>query len=69
MNQPITIQGRSLLFNTLFILLNLTGLTFVTIGFHENFKDNSTVYIIIGFLLMLIPNLGSKFLDFFLDIS
>ena len=58
MNQPITIQGRSLLFNTLFILLNLTGLTFVTIGFHENFKDNSTVYIAIGFLLMLISIVG-----------
>ncbi len=52
MNQPITIQGRSLLFNAIFILLNLTGLTLVTIGFHENFKDSSIVLISIGTLLM-----------------
>jgi len=52
MNQPIAIQGRSFLFNSIFILFNLIGLTFVTVGFHENFKENSILLVSIGFLLM-----------------
>ena len=53
MNQPISFQGRSLLFNVLFVLLNLIGLTFLVVGFHENFKENSTLFISIGVLLMV----------------
>jgi len=53
MNQPISFQGRSLLFNILFVLLNLIGLTFVVVGFHENFKENSAILISIGVVLMV----------------
>ncbi len=53
MNQPISFQGRSLFFNVLFVLLNLLGLTFLVVGFHENFKENSTLLISIGVLLMV----------------
>jgi hypothetical protein len=52
MKQLITFQGRSLLFNLLFVLLNLIGLTFVVIGFHDNFESNGLIFKIIGFLLM-----------------
>lgn len=54
MNPKNHIQGRSFLLNVLFILLNLTGLTFLVIGFHENFEANSIMYISIGSLLMIV---------------
>jgi hypothetical protein len=38
MKQKATVQGRSFLFNALFVLVNLTGLTFVVIGSHKNFE-------------------------------
>ena len=52
MNQTETFQGRSYFFNTLFILLNLTGLTFVVVGFHKNFEAHSLLLISIGLTLM-----------------
>ena len=43
MKQPITFQGRSFLFNVLFVLLNLTGLTLIVLGFHDNFEENNLI--------------------------
>lgn len=48
-----TVQGKSLIFNALFILLNITGLTFLVLGYHPNFLESALVLKIIGYLLML----------------
>ncbi len=52
MKQPTSYQGRSLLFNTFFILLNLIGLTFLVLGYHKNFEEQSFSLKIFGYLLM-----------------
>ena len=44
MKQPITFQGRSFLFNVLFVLLNLTGLTLIVLGFHDNFEEDKDIF-------------------------
>lgn len=58
MNKINTIQGQSFVFNAVFILLNLAGLTFVTIGFHDNFESSKVLFLSIGFSLMLLSVLG-----------
>jgi uncharacterized membrane protein YphA (DoxX/SURF4 family) len=52
MKNTYTLQGQSFVFNALFILINLTGLTLVTMGFHDNFENSKWMLIISGFLLM-----------------
>ena len=52
--QQATFQGKSLVFNSLMVLLNLTGLTFLVMGYHDNFVEEATLYKIIGFSLMLV---------------
>ena len=44
MKEKITLEGRSLIFNIGFIVLNLLGLTFLVIGYHDNFEDNATLF-------------------------
>ena len=58
MNKINTLFGQSFLFNALFIALNLTGLTFVTIGFHESFVDSKWLFAGIGFALLAISTTG-----------
>lgn len=58
MSQPITYQGRSFLFNLLFVLLNLAGLSLVVIGFHKNFEDKFTLLTSIGAGLIAISTAG-----------
>lgn len=58
MNQPVTYQGRSFLFNVLFVLLNLTGLSLVVIGFHKNFEDKIALLLSIGFGLITLSTAG-----------
>lgn len=58
MKNSQTIQGQSLVFNALLILINLAGLTFVTIGFHDNFVESKWLYAGIGFALMAISIAG-----------
>lgn len=58
MNKNNTIQGQSFVFNALFILINLTGLTFLTMGFHDNFVESKTLYVSIGIGLMLLSIAG-----------
>jgi uncharacterized membrane protein YphA (DoxX/SURF4 family) len=45
--------GQSLVFNSLFILLNLAGLTFITMSFHPNFETNQLLFGCIGGILLL----------------
>ena len=54
MKDKITIEGRSLLFNVGFVILNLVGLTFVVMGYHESAGDSSTLYKSIGIILMML---------------
>lgn len=52
MKQLISYQGRSLLFNTFFVLLNLIGLTLIVLGYHKNFEGQSFSLKVFGFLLI-----------------
>lgn len=54
MKEKITLSGRSSIFNIAFIVLNLVGLTFLTMGNHENFVESSTLFNIIGLTLMIL---------------
>jgi uncharacterized membrane protein YphA (DoxX/SURF4 family) len=58
MNKINTIHGQSLVINALLILLNLSGLTFVTLGFHDNFENSKTLFLILGFALMTLSIIG-----------
>lgn len=49
-----TIQGKSLLFNILFVVLNLTGLVLVTVGSHESYEEKGFGLQLSGYLLMAI---------------
>lgn len=57
-NNNISVAGRSFLFNLLFVLVNLTGLTFVTIAYHDSFTGNSTLFKILGFGLIILATAG-----------
>ena len=54
MKEKITLEGRSMVFNIVFIVLNLTGLTFLVAGYHDGAISHSLMYKIIGWLLMLL---------------
>ena len=54
MKEKITLEGRSLIFNIGFIVLNLLGLTFLVIGYHDNFEDNATLFKSMGWILMML---------------
>lgn len=58
MKKTTTYAGRSLVFNVLFILLNLTGLVLVTLGYHKEFETQSTLLKASGFVLMLLSIVG-----------
>lgn len=58
MKEKVTIQGKSLLFNIAFVVLNLTGLTFMVLGFHDNFEENSTLFRLLGTMMMLLSIAG-----------
>lgn len=53
MKEKITFSGRSLVVNTLLVVLNLTGLIFLVIGNHEAFEEQSSTYNILGLILMI----------------
>lgn len=48
-----TYSGRSLLFNVISILFNLTGVTFIVLGFHENFEAQASLFKTVGFLFLM----------------
>jgi uncharacterized membrane protein YphA (DoxX/SURF4 family) len=53
-----TISGHSLPLNILFVVANLTGLTFTTMAFHANFADQKVLFACIGLGLMLLSAVG-----------
>lgn len=54
MKEQITFGGRSLIFNIAFVVLNLTGLTFLVMGYHDNFVDQKVLFLTIGLILMML---------------
>ena len=54
MKEQITIQGRSLLLNILFVVLNITGLAFLTMGYHDSFEEQATLFKFLGLIMMMI---------------
>lgn len=52
-NKP-SIAGKSLVFNILFILVNLTGLTFLLFGYHDAFENSALLLKITGYLLFIL---------------
>jgi uncharacterized membrane protein YphA (DoxX/SURF4 family) len=58
MSQITTFQGRSFLFNALFVILNIVASVFVVMGFHENFEEQGVLFKTIGFLLLAISITG-----------
>ncbi len=57
MKEKITIQGRSMLFNSVFVIANLIGVVFITLGFHAGFEDASILFRLIG-LVLIISSIG-----------
>ncbi len=57
MGQPATFEGRSYIFNILFVFLNLLGLSFVSIGFHDSVTDFSVLLISLGLLLICVSSI------------
>ncbi|MEZ4936438.1 MAG: hypothetical protein R2799_02480 [Crocinitomicaceae bacterium] len=47
------VQGRSIVFNITFIVINLIGFAMIAMGWHENFEERATLYQSIGYLLTL----------------
>jgi uncharacterized membrane protein YphA (DoxX/SURF4 family) len=48
------LSGKSLLFNLLAIVVNLLGLTFLVMGHHQSFEDQSLLYQILGYAFFII---------------
>lgn len=58
MKKSYALEGQSLFFNSLFILVNLIGVTLITIGFHESFESQKWLYAGIGFALLILSAAG-----------
>lgn len=58
MNKIITISGQSFVFNLIFTLLNLSGLTFITLGFQDSFESSKVLFVSMGFGLILLSIVG-----------
>lgn len=54
MKEKITFGGRSLVFNIAFVIINLVGLGFIVAGSHENFESNATMFLSIGWIMMML---------------
>lgn len=57
-NNNISVAGRSFLFNILFVLINLTGLSLVTIAYHDGFSGNVLLFKLLGFGILLFSAAG-----------
>lgn len=47
------VQGRSLVFNIVFIVVNLIGFSMIAMGWHQNFEEQAGLYQNIGYVLTL----------------
>lgn len=56
-NKP-SVQGRSFFFNVLFVLLNLSGLAMLVMGYHKNFENYFLLFSFIGYVLMALSIAG-----------
>ena len=56
MKQKATVQGKSMLFNSLFVLLNLAGLAMITIGSHASFEEYYLLFNFIGYITIAISS-------------
>lgn len=61
MKENTSLAGKSLLFNVIFVVINLIGLTFVTVGYHESTEESAGLYKTIGFGLMFLTIAGLFF--------
>ena len=52
MKQKATVQGRSMVFNILFVALNLIGLAAVVIGSQKAFKEYFMLFNFVGYVLI-----------------
>lgn len=59
--EKISIGGRSLIFNLVFVALNLSGLTLMVIGSHDAFAEQYMLYNTIG-LILIILSIGGMML-------
>lgn len=57
-NTHISVSGRSFIFNLFFVLINLTGLTLITIGYHDSFSGNTILMKLSGFGIMALSVAG-----------
>lgn len=57
-NTHISVSGRSFIFNLFFVLMNLTGLTLITIGYHDSFSGNTILMKLSGFGIMALSVAG-----------
>ncbi|MGM0479179.1 MAG: MauE/DoxX family redox-associated membrane protein [Bacteroidota bacterium] len=53
-NKNKNLEGKSLLFNGVFILLNLLGLTFLIFGYHPSFENSALGFQIAGYALFIL---------------
>ncbi|TNF47342.1 MAG: DoxX family protein [Bacteroidetes bacterium] len=56
--QKATVGGRSFVFNALFVLINLIGLTLVVMGSHKNFEEQFMLFSFIGWILIALTGAG-----------
>ena len=57
-NTKLDVQGRSLVLNSLLIVLNLIGVFFIVKGFHSSAGENDSVYKITGIALLFASLIG-----------
>ncbi len=55
---PKTIAGKSLVLNSVLIIVNLIGLTLLLFGYHEAFEEQAFVLRLIGYLVFLAGLIG-----------
>jgi uncharacterized membrane protein YphA (DoxX/SURF4 family) len=58
MKKTYALEGQSLFFNSIFILVNLIAVALITIGFHESFQDSKWLYAGPGFALLILSAAG-----------
>ena len=58
MKEKISIQGRSLVFNIVFIAINLLGFTFIILGYHKNFEESSSLFLLLGLIMLIASTAG-----------
>ena len=53
MKEKITLEGRSLILNIVFVVLNLAGLTLLTLGYHDSFVEHAALCKMLAVILMM----------------